>query len=207
MSEQHDDFAEWDERYAEAEQMWSGEPNNALVREVDGLRPGRALDVGCGEGADAIWLASIGWDVTALDVAEVALDRARLHAVAAGVDVTWVRSRLLDAVFDPAGFDLVSAQYPALRRTPDDDAERALVRAVAPGGTLLVVHHDMSDPTHALENGFDPHDWVGPGDVARHLGPDWLVEVDEVRDRTVSGGAGAHHHQDVVLRAKRALDA
>lgn len=195
--------AEWDERYAGADRIWSGEPNGALLREIADLPPGRVLDVGCGEGADAVWLSSRGWDVTALDVSGVALDRARSHAAAAGTAVTWVHSGLVDANLPEGGFDLVSAQYPALRRTPGCDAERALIAAVAPGGTLLVVHHDIRDRAAVLEHGFDPDEWVGPHDIATLLGPDWTIEVDEVRARMIKGGAGAHHTHDVVLRARR----
>lgn len=132
---------EWDRRYASTEQVWSGLPNAALVSEVAGLMPGRALDVGCGEGADAVWLARQGWTVTALDVSRVALDRAAVYAREADVRVTWVHAELLNARLGAGAFDLVSAQYPALRRTPGNDAERSLLAAVAPGGTLLVVHH------------------------------------------------------------------
>lgn len=195
---------EWDERYAASERIWSGHPNGALVAEVTGLPPGRGLDVGCGEGADAVWLAARGWDVTALDVSGVALDRARAHAAEAGVTITWLHRGLLDGD-GLTGFDLVSAQYPALRRTPGADAERALLAAVAPGGTLLVVHHDVGG--HAREAGldpaFDPDEYVLPRDVAKHLDGGWRVEADEFRDRVVAGGAGAHHHRDVVLRATR----
>ena len=199
--------AEWDARYAGADRIWSGEPNGALVREVAALSPGRALDVGCGEGADAVWLARRGWRVTALDVSGVALDRARAHARTAGVTVSFVHGGLLDAELPPASFDLVSAQYPALRRTADHAAERTLIGAVAAGGTLLVVHHDIRERVgHAAEHGhdFDPEEWVAPADVARLLDGGWTVEVDEIRERSVSGGAGAHHTHDVVLRARRA---
>jgi SAM-dependent methyltransferase len=195
--------AEWDERYASAEQVWSGRPNGALVAEVAGLRPGRALDVGCGEGADVVWLAQQGWDVTGLDVSQVALDRAAMHARQAGASVRWVHADLVQAQLPAGAFDLVSAQYPALLRTPGDDAERALLAAVAPGGTLLVVHHADIDPEEAKARGFDPADYVGPADVAALLGDGWRVEVDEERPRDITGGAGAHHTHDLVLRARR----
>jgi len=97
-----------------------------LVTEVAGLTPGRVLDVGCGEGADAVWLASHGWHVTALDVSRVALERARRAAVDAGVAVQWVCAGLLDAPLPTDGYDLVSVQYPALYRTAGGDAERIL---------------------------------------------------------------------------------
>jgi SAM-dependent methyltransferase len=195
--------AEWDARYAEVDKVWSGHPNGTLVTEVAGLPPARALDVGCGEGADAVWLARNGWDVTALDVSQVALDRAALHARQAGVEVRWVHAGLLDAPLSPGAFDLVSAQYPVLRRTPTHEAERALLAAVAPGGLLLVVHHADIDPEHARERGFDPADYVQPPQVSALLDDDWQVEVDEARPRTVETGAGAGHSVDQVLRARR----
>lgn len=195
--------AEWDERYGTAEQVWSGQPNGALVTEVAGLTPGRVLDVGCGEGADAVWLAARGWRVTALDVSRVALDRAARAGRDAGVDVEWVHAGLEEAPLPAEGFDLVSAQYPALLRTPSDTAERALLSAVAPGGTLLLVHHADMDVEHAKERGFDPADYVSPDGVAGMLDDTWQVEVHERRERDIVGGSGAHHSRDVVLRAKR----
>ncbi|EHI45124.1 methyltransferase [Rhodococcus opacus PD630] len=194
---------EWDARYSERDRVWSGEPNGALVDEMTSARPGRALDVGCGEGADGLWLARQGWAVTALDVSRVALDRAAVHTAGEDVDITWVLSGLLDADLPTGGFDLVSAQYPALRSTADHAAERALISAVAPGGILLVVHHDIRDANAAREHGFDPDDWVTPDDVAALLDDSWHIDVNEVRDRSISGGAGAHHTHDVVLRAHR----
>ena len=194
---------EWDERYAGHDRVWSGQPNGALVAEVEGLVAGRALDVGCGEGADAVWLAGRGWDVTALDVSQVAVGRAEQHARDAGVTVRWLITGLEEAPLTAGGFDLVSAQYPALLRTPDARAERALLAAVAPGGTLLVVHHADVDAEQAREHGFDPDDYVGPADVAAALDDEWQVEVDERRARQVSGGGGAHHTHDLVLRARR----
>ncbi|MFJ8058536.1 class I SAM-dependent methyltransferase [Streptomyces sp. NPDC096142] len=196
--------AEWDNRYADRQQLWSGRPNGALVAEIAGLTPGRVLDVGCGEGADAVWLAREGWDVTAIEVSGVALERAAGHAADAGVTVRWVHAELTGAALSPGSFDLVSAQYPALLRTPDAAAERALLAAVAPGGVLLLVHHAGMDTRHEHDAEFDPADYVWPAMVAALLDDDWTVEVDEQRPRVApEGGAGAHHTDDVVLRARR----
>ncbi|MGY0021613.1 class I SAM-dependent methyltransferase [Streptomyces sp. cg35] len=196
--------AEWDNRYADRAQLWSGQPNGALVAEVSGLTPGRVLDVGCGEGADAIWLARGGWDVTALEVSGVALERAAEHARDAGQTVRWVHATLTEAALPPASFDLVSAQYPALLRTPDAAAERALLAAVAPGGVLLLVHHAGMDTHGPDDGGFDPADYVWPSMVSALFDEDWEVQVDEERPRVApEGGAGAHHTDDVVVRARR----
>ena len=204
--------AEWDQRYAVGQQLWSGRPNGALVAEVTGLPPGRALDVGCGEGADAVWLARAGWQVTGLEVSGVALDRAAGHAQDAGVPIQWVHAGLAEAQLPPGSFDLVSAQYPALLRTPHGAAEQALLAAVAPGGTLLVVHHagmESQDYDHdhdhdVSESGFDPADYVWPSMIADLLDDNWAVEVNHQRPRIApDGGAGAHHVDDLVLRARR----
>jgi SAM-dependent methyltransferase len=198
------DDHEWDARYARAGRVWSGRPNGSLVVEVEGLEPGSALDVGCGEGADAVWLAARGWRVTALDVSRVALARGRQAAEAASVDVEWVLAGLVEAELRPGSFDLVSVHYPALRRTPDGDAVRALLSAVAPGGTLLVVHHADVDREHSLARGFDPEDYVASDDVAAALGEGWDLQARERRPRDVpESGGGSQHTHDLVLRARR----
>jgi SAM-dependent methyltransferase len=199
-----DDDREWDSRYARAGRVWSGRPNGSLVAEVSDVDPGSALDVGCGEGADAVWLAQRGWRVTAVDVSQVALERGRRAAEAAGVEIDWVHAGLVDARLPPASFDLVSVHYPALRRTPGDDAVHALLEAVAPGGTLLVVHHADVDRARSLAHGFDPDDYVASDDVASALGEPWDVQVQERRPRDVpESGEGSHHTHDLVLRALR----
>lgn len=212
----------WDAKYAEASQVWSGQPNGALVDEVADLSVGRALDVGCGEGADAIWLAQRGWNVTAIDPSGVALRRARAAAAVAGVAVTWLHGGLLETALPVAGFDLVVALYPALIRTADGAPQRALLDAVAAGGTLLFVHHanfgmsaTAAAGAHAHQHGqagngpgrdgITPADFVGVGEVRAALAASssWDIEVHEARAREVSGGAGAHHTEDIVLRARR----
>jgi SAM-dependent methyltransferase len=195
--------AEWDGRYATADQLWSGQPNATLVAEVSDLEPGRALDVGCGEGADAVWLASHGWRVTAIDVSLLALQRATTSAKPSGVRVEWGHAGLLEAPLPPAGFDLVTAHYCALLHTPTREAERALLAAVAPGGHLLVVHHADIDIEEAKAHGFDPALYVNPGDVGTLLDEHWQVTWDERRPRLLQTGAGAGHSHDVVLHARR----
>jgi SAM-dependent methyltransferase len=196
---------DWDEFYSE-EPVWSGHPNEALVTEVAGLSTGRALDVGCGEGADAVWLARAGWLVTALDISPKAVERTERMAADAGVHVDGVAAGLLDASIPGAQFDLVIAMYPALLRTPTGEAERRLLDLVAAGGTLLVVHHADIDRAHALEQGYDPDDYVSPDDV-RALAVErggWDVVADERRARgQVLSGAGAHHKNDLVVRLRR----
>lgn len=136
--------ADWDHRYG-GEQLWSGNPNGTLVNEISGLVAGRALDVGAGEGGDAVWLAEQGWRVTASDISQRALDRVDAEAERRGLPIECHRAdaNALDP-FESEVFDLVSAQYASIPRTPDGRGVRNLLNAVAPGGTLLVVSHDLS---------------------------------------------------------------
>jgi SAM-dependent methyltransferase len=194
---------DWDERYSMADKMWSGQPNGALVTEVTPLVPGTALDVGCGEGADAVWLAGLGWKVTAIDVTQVALGRASSAAELANVQVDWLLTGLLDVTLPDDGFDLVSVQYPALPHTPTKDAERTLLAAVALNGHLVVVHHADVDDQVAKAHGFDPDGYVSSPDVSSLLDDDWTVIVNERRPRHLSVGAGAGHTHDLVLHAIR----
>jgi SAM-dependent methyltransferase len=197
--------AEWDARYGERDAaMWSGRPNGRLVAEVADLTPGRALDVGCGEGADAIWLARRGWAVTAIDVSEVAIGRARRAAELAGVEADWVCGDALRTPFAARSFDLVSMQYPALPKAAGEAAVRSLLDAVRHDGSLLAVYHDIDDEhrEHMRSQGFDPADYVGADDLGRLLGEDFTVERHAVEPR-IDPPPGTPHVADVVLRAER----
>jgi SAM-dependent methyltransferase len=197
--------AEWDARYRERDgAMWSGRPNGRLVVEVGDLAPGRALDVGCGEGADAIWLAHRGWTVTALDVSEVALHRAREAAEREGVEVDWVCGDALQSRFPAGTFDLMSMQYPALPKAAGDAAVRTLLDSVRAGGLLLAVYHDLDDEhrEHMKARGVDPADYFGADDLERLLGDTFTVELHAVEPRT-DPPPGTPHVADVVLRARR----
>ena len=197
--------AEWDARYSEREgAMWSGRPNGRLVAEVADLSPGRVLDVGCGEGADAIWLAEQGWTVTAIDVSDVAVGRAREAAELAGATVEWVCGDALQTPLPARSFDLVSMQYPALPKAAGEAAVRTLLDTVRPGGLLLAVYHDLDHEhhEHMKSQGFDPADYVGADDLGRLLGDDFTVELHAVEPR-IDAPPGTPHIADVVLRARR----
>jgi thioredoxin reductase/protein-L-isoaspartate O-methyltransferase len=203
--------ADWEHRYGD-HPMWSGRPNGTLVQELTGVEPGRALDVGAGEGGDALWLAERGWSVTANDISRTALDRLDAEAKRRGltVDCQQADANALD-VFPRAAFDLVSAQYASIPRTPDRRAVESLLHAVAPGGTLLVVSHDLEPmrapiDTRTSSRAFDPDAYVRVDDVVDALtgSPDWEIEVHEKRPRpSAAATASAHHVDDVVLRARR----
>jgi SAM-dependent methyltransferase len=201
---------DWDHRYS-GDQIWSGNPNGALVAEVEGLAVGRALDVGAGEGGDAIWLATQGWTVTANDISGRALERIGAEALRRGLDVTLLHgdANSLDA-FGTAQFDLVAAHYASIPRTPDQRAVAHLIGAVAPGGTLLVVSHDITPmrrrvDTTVASRVFDPDAYVRVDDVAAMLGddPDWIIEAHETRARPPGAASASHHVDDIVFRARR----
>ena len=210
----HFDQAYWDDRYGTGDDVWSGAPNPVLVSETLALPAGRALDIGCGEGADAIWLATRGWQVTAADFSGVALDRAAARSRRAGADpaasaviadrITWEQHDFTRWVPPAGAFDLVSAQFmhlPSEQRTP---LFRALATAVAARGTLLIVGHDMSashDPGHTPEADL----FFTAADVAATLDPgQWQVDVAESRPRTAKDPDGAVITlADAVLSARR----
>src|ERR1700757_4430211 len=136
----------WDERYRAHHHLWSGQPNVRLVDHAAGLTPGRALDVGCGEGGDAIWLAARGWIVTAVDVSPVGLERATANADAAGPEIatriSWRSADLFGEEWGPfTGYDLVNSQYLHMPPEARDLALQRLAAAAVPGGHLLVVTH------------------------------------------------------------------
>jgi SAM-dependent methyltransferase len=206
VSEQFDQ-AFWDERYGSHAALWSGNPNAHLVAEADALAPGTALDVGAGEGADAIWLATRGWRVTAVDISAVALERAAGHAGHAGSAIAerirWLHQDVLN--WDPPHdrYDLISAQYMQLPTEPRRALFDRLASAVAPGGTLLIVGHHPSDlevmPRH------QPPDLLFTGDeLAAELDATrWEIVTNTASERTGSHDGRTLMLQDAVLRARR----
>ena len=166
------DQTDWDHRYGTDVHVWSGNPNGTLVTEVTDMPSGRALDVGAGEGGDAVWLAERGWAVTANDISERGLSRVAAEAERRGLSVECLHTDANElGAFTAGGFDLVSMQYGSIHRTPDHRALKNLLGAVAPGGTLLVVGHDptpWSTPIDVAEQArmFDPDAYLGIDDIA-----------------------------------------
>lgn len=200
---------DWDHRYS-GEPVWSGNPNGSLVTEVQDLKPGRALDVGAGEGGDAIWLAEHGWTVTANDISSRALEHIRAAAKHRGLSIT---CQLADAnakhPYVATEFDLVCASYAAIPRTPDLRGVHNILDALAPGGTLIVISHDleaMRDKNHQHQP-YDPDAYLHIGDFVAALGSsaDLVIDVNEKRPRPPGSATAAHHVDDQVLRAHRRL--
>ena len=195
----------WDERYRSADRVWSGNPNPQLVAEMADRAPGRALDAGCGEGADAIWLASRGWAVVASDISNVALERAARHARETDPDaaarITWRQADLLAQPPEQHAFDLVSAQFFHLPPEPRTKLFTSLAAAVRDGGVLLVVGHHPSDLATGVPRPPMPEVFYTPDDVAALLDGSWTVRVCHARPRQarIPDGPEVTIHDSVLL--------
>jgi SAM-dependent methyltransferase len=161
------DAQAWDRRYAGTKLVWDAGPNRFVVDETSRLAPGRALDLACGEGRNAIWLAARGWVVVGVDFSAVALEKARALAGEAGVDVEWVLADVVTWRPEPGAFDLVLLSYLHLPRETRRDVLAASVSALGVGGMIVMVGHDRAN----LTEGFG-----GPQD------PSILLDADEVLD-------------------------
>lgn len=194
----------WNERYAEADRLWSSEPNPVLVEATAGLSSGRALDLGSGEGGDAVWLAQRGWRVTAVDFSDVALSRARSLAEARGLTIDPVLADLLSYEPPRGAFDLVVMLY--IHLAPSD--RRAVLEraagALAPGGTLLVVAHDRSNLTEGHGGPRDPAVLYTPEEIVQEL-PGLRIERAERVRRPVEVDGVSVDAIDTLVRASKPI--
>jgi SAM-dependent methyltransferase len=198
MSREH-----WDERYGTEELIWKADPNRFLVEELQALAPGRALDVACGEGRNAVWLASKGWHVTGVDFSRAGLAKAQRLATDRGVEVAWVEADVVEWQPPSASFDVVVVLYLHL---PAEQRRQALARAaaaLAPGGILLVVGHDVSNLLKGTGGPQDPAVLFGPEQIVEDL-PGLQIERAERVTRTVVTEAGEATAVDALVRAVRA---
>ncbi len=199
----------WDDRYRSHDALWSGEPNAQLIAEAAGLAPRFALDVGCGEGADAIWLAQRGWRVTATDISGVALERGRAQARVVGDDVAgridWLLADVLSWEPPAAAYDLVSMHFVHFANPARDRVFRRLAAAVKPHGTFLIVAHHPSDLQTTARRWRMPEYFYTAEDVAASLeARHWDVRVAEARARWIADPDGQNITiHDTILRARR----
>ncbi|WP_432542866.1 SAM-dependent methyltransferase [Kineococcus sp. SYSU DK002] len=196
----------WDDRYSGAP-IFSGNPNPWLVHHAGDLTPGTALDVGSGEGADVLWLASRGWHVTGADISPVALARSARLVERAGPQVaarvTWQQADMLDFDAPDDSFDLVSAQFMHLPGLALKVLHRRLAAAVKPGGTLLLVLHVPPEP--GTGNPAFPADMFPAADqMASVLDPArWTIDAGTHQRPANAATNAAGHTHDVVLHAVR----
>lgn len=191
---------DWNQSYADTGLLWSAAPNRFLVAEVGELEPGRALDLACGEGRNAVWLAEQGWQVVGVDYSDVALAKAARLAAERGVDVELLEADLL--VYEPPslGYDLVCVLYLQL---PQDERRLVLGRAaaaVAPGGTFLLVGHDLTNLAEGHGGPSDPAVLLTPEDVRAELPGLEVVKAERVL-RPVEGAE--RPAIDALVRATR----
>jgi len=163
------DSGMWDARYSTDELVWKADPNRFVAEEVRDMESGRALDVACGEGRNALWLAEGGWDATGVDFSPVGLDKARSIAARRGVEVEWIEADVL--TWEPAvdAFDLIVVAYLQLPEDERRHVHRALVRGIAPGGTLLVIAHDRTNLIEGVGGPQTPHVLFSPDDVVHDV--------------------------------------
>jgi SAM-dependent methyltransferase len=192
----------WNRRYAGSELLWSATPNRFLVAEVAGLAPGRALDLACGEGRNSIWLAEQGWRVTGVDFSDVALDKARRIAERRGIEVEWVHADLVQYEPPTAEYDLVALFY---LQIPAGERRLVMSRtqaALATGGTLLVVGHDLDNIEHGVGGPQDPKVLYTAADLVADV-PELAVEKAERVLRPVAVDGREEEAIDALLRARR----
>lgn len=199
----------WEERYSSRDAVWSGRPNPQLTAETGGLRPGTALDAGCGEGGDALWLAAQGWQVTAVDFAAAALRRGAAQAETLGADtagrIDWVQADLTTWEPPKGTFDLVSTHF---LHPPAADRGQIFARladAVAPGGSLLIVGHHPWDMHTTMHRVAVPELFFTAEDIVPTLDPaQWTIVTAEARPRTAVDPEGQTITiKDAVVRAQR----
>ena len=198
------DSRQWDERYSGDELVWTSTPNQFLVAEAVGLQAGRAVDLACGEGRNSIWLAEQGWEVTGVDFSPVGLAKAKRFADLWGVEVTWVESAVEVWTPPPEGFDLVAMCYLQLPQPNRSEALAVAASAVAPGGTLLVIAHDVDNLTRGYGGPPNPDVLYRVSDVTETAVDAGLtIERAEQAIRVVDTDEGPRDAVDTVVRAKR----
>ncbi len=191
---------DWDRRYAEPNLLWSATPNRFLVREAIGLTPARALDLACGEGRNALWLADLGWHVTAVDYSSVAIEKARKRAAAEAAAIAFVCADLLEYEPERGAYELVLVLYLQL---PAAERRHVLSRAagaLAPGGTFFLVGHDLTNLRDGVGGPSDPEVLYTPDDIVAEVPGLVVVKAERVLRDVADADRPAI---DALVRARR----
>ena len=191
---------DWDKRYAAVENLWATRPNRFLVAEVAGLVPGRALDLACGEGQNAIWLASLGWEVTGVDYSEVAIAKANARAERNGVTVEFASADLVEYEPEHAAYDLVLVLYLHIPSAQRGAVHAKASAALAPGGTFVLLGHDRANLTDGVGGPSDPDLLYTADEIATEL-PGLEIEKATTVLRDVDGED--RDAIDTIVRARR----
>lgn len=203
------DASDWNARYDTTELVWTGEPNRFLPPEVEGLAPGRALDVACGEGRNAVWLATRGWTVTGVDYSSVGLAKAEKLAAERGASGEWIEADVTTWTA-PTPFDLVLLFYLQLPAAARRAAVGGAVAALDVDGTFLLVAHDLANLAEGHGGPSDPEvlttaEGVVDDLVAAELtlGVELVVERAGRIERPVVTPEGDRTAIDTLVRARR----
>jgi len=198
----HASRARWNRRWSEERAEPSPTPSDFLVAEVEGLPPRRALDLACGAGRNAVWLARRGWQVTAVDFSDAALRMARALAADARVTVEWIEADAVVWEPPPRAWDLVCVLYLQLPAAERRSALAHAAAAVRPGGTLLVVGHDLLNLTEGWAGPTQADVLFTPDDVVAEIEGLDVVRAERVR-RAVADAPAGRDAIDALVRARR----
>lgn len=198
------DAEQWDYRYVQSELVWGIKPNQFVAAQIEvaGLAAGRALDLACGEGRNSIWLASLGWDVKGIDFSGVAIEKAAKLAAKDGIEVDFEVGDVLACDLDSAQYDLVLLAYVQLAPDQRKVLVARSIEALAPGGVILVVAHDLTN----LEDGYGGPQapemlWALDESIEQLQGLD--IEVGEIARREVATEDGPRVALDTLIRARK----
>jgi len=196
--------SEWDHRYKSNDLVWGWEPNQLLVQEVDGLAPGRALDMACGEGRNAIWLASQGWQSTGVDFSPEGLKKGQQMAAEQGLPVEWIEADLREWQPPESAYDLIVSLYVHMPPSELSKVHKKVIEALAPGGTILVIGHDLTNLTDGYGGPPFPEVLFTPEQIAGDF-QGLMVEKAERAKRVVNTDEGERTAIDTLVRVRKTM--
>lgn len=197
------DADSWNERYRTGELVWSAEPNQFVEETCRDLAPGRAIDLAAGEGRNTIWLAERGWDATAVDFSDAAIDKALRLADRRGVTISAEVADLTSYEPEPDGFDLVVVAYLQLADAELEPILHRAAAAVAAGGTFVLVNHDLRNLTEGHGGPQHPEVLTTPEQVVAAVEGVLEIERSEVVEREVATDDGPRIALDTLVVARR----